>query len=83
MLTWREMRSAPAAVAARTNSLTPTAIAVASPLAELPNGPTSTSRPAARIASMAASTCGPGSPSTKGSMVNSAFSRTVWRLARC
>src|SRR4051812_21354711 len=35
-----------------------------------PNGPNSTSGPAARTASTAASTCGPGCPATNGSTVN-------------
>jgi hypothetical protein len=83
MVTWSEMRSAPAAVAAWTISLSPAETAPASPVVLLPNGPTSTASPAAVKASMPAVTWGPGLPSSKGSMVNSAVTLTWGRLATC
>lgn len=77
------MRSAPAAVAACTISQMPAATAPDSPVVLLPKGPTSTSRPAVVMASMPAATWGPGLPSSKGSMVNSAVTITWGRLATC
>src|SRR5690606_3499762 len=60
MLTW----SAPLAIAARTTAATTSAVAVAGTTHPDPNGPTSTSWPSVRAASIAAVTCGPGRPST-------------------
>ena len=49
--------------------------ASSSPDTVVPNGPKSTATPDRSAASTAARTCGPGSPSTNGSMVNSTIKR--------
>src|SRR4051812_39334065 len=71
-----ETRDAPAAMAARTTASIVSSTLASSPSTVVPNGPNSTSRPAARATSTAARTCGPGAPSVNGSTVNSTMRAT-------
>ena len=78
--TCTDTRVAPWASAARRMVATVSTTSSSSPSMAVPNGPISTSSPAAVAASNAACTWGPGSPAVKGSTVNSACSVTAPRL---